>query len=52
MGAVGEELCEPALGERDRVGPRHADGVEAVRARARREFALELDGRAQKSRSA
>jgi hypothetical protein len=35
--AGGEELREGVLSTRDRVGPRHRDGVEAERARLRGE---------------
>jgi hypothetical protein len=37
---------------RDRVGPRHRDGVEAERARLRGERGFQCDGIGQKSRSA
>jgi len=50
--AGGEELREGILALRDRVGPRHRDGVEAERARLRGERAFERDRIGQKSRSA
>jgi hypothetical protein len=48
----GKELREGMLALRDRVGPRHRDGVEAERARLRDEGAFERDRFGQKSRSA
>jgi hypothetical protein len=48
----GEELREGMFALRDRVGPRHRDGVEAERARLRGERAFERDRIGQKSRSA
>ena len=52
MVAGGEELGEDVFALRDRVGPRHRDGVEAERARLRGERAFERDRIGQKSRSA
>jgi hypothetical protein len=48
----GEELRESVFALRDRVGPRHRDGVEAERARLRDEGAFERGRVGQKSRSA
>jgi hypothetical protein len=48
----GEELREGMFALRDRVGPRHRDGVEAERARLRAKRAFERDRIGQKSRSA
>ncbi len=50
--AFGEELLEPRLGLRRGIGPRHADGVEAVLARGFDQRGFERGGIVQKSRLA
>ena len=50
--AVGEETLEPRFRLGDGVGPRHADDVEAVRARLLDQRGFDRGGIVQKSRSA
>ena len=52
MGALGEEVLQPFRRLRNRVGPRHADDVEALLAGGARQRGLERRRVAQKSRSA
>ena len=52
VAAFGEELAQPLERERDGIGTRHADDVEALRARRIGERGLQRRGVVQKSRSA
>jgi hypothetical protein len=52
MTALGEELPQAFQCKRDGIRARHADGVEALRARGIGKRALERGGIVQKSRSA
>jgi hypothetical protein len=52
MRALRDEGLEALARERDGIGPRDAERVEAVRARGVDERGLEMCGIAQKSRSA
>jgi hypothetical protein len=52
MGAVGEEARQPLGGQRNCIGARDADEVEAVVAGGLRERVFQRAGVAQKSRSA
>ncbi len=51
MGAFGEELEQPRACERHRVGPRDADGVEAVLSRGFDQPGFQVCQIGQKSRS-
>jgi hypothetical protein len=52
MTALGEKLLQASESERNRVGSRDADDIEALCARGVRERGFECGGIAQKSRSA
>jgi hypothetical protein len=52
VGAVSQELLQPLRRERNRIGPRDADGVEAMLPRGARQRRFERRWIAQKSRSA